>query len=246
VLSNLKSKIKDVEEKRKNKREEKEREKQERVEQWNKEQEKLKNDITNYFLKYESFVKYIKCADFQTLYKIYNENKEYIEYINLYRMLKELRNYNYSKHEGPIDNQAYFRGERDGGLSERINKYYNIELMITFKNSPYRFKELIAPYEFLDENLYEIVKKQFIKKLDDVLWESYGSVQVEKIKFFYDIFLKEGRATTVDFSVKLDANSSTMINGSGNGDIEYKSRQSIYDFVFSDIKYCKLLDEINN
>ena len=98
----------------------------------------------------------------------------------------------------------------------------------------------------VDDSGYEIVKKQFIKKLDDVLWESYGSVQVEKIKFFYDIFLKEGRATTVDFSVKLDANSSTMINGSGNGDIEYKSRQSIYDFVFSDIKYCKLLDEINN
>lgn len=239
MLSNLKSKIKEVEEKRKDKKEEKVRRKQEKVEKWNKEQEQLKNEISNYFVKYESFVEYIKRTDLQTLYRIYNEDKDYSEYINLYNMLKELRNYNYSKHEGPIDNKPYFRGERDYGLSERIEKYYNIELMITFKNDPYRFKELIAPYDFLDKNLYKIVKKQFREKLDELLWERYEMPEVKKLKFFYDLFSKEGRPIKVRISSSHDGDVS-------GGEIEYKEKQSIYDFVFSDIKYCKLLDEINN
>lgn len=239
MLSNLKSKIKEVEEKRKDKKEEKVRKKQEKVEKWNKEQEQLKNEISNYFVKYESFVEYIKRTDLQTLYRIYNEDKDYSEYINLYNMLKELRNYNYSKHEGPIDNKPYFRGERDYGLSERIEKYYNIELMITFKNDPYRFKELIAPYDFLDKNLYKIVKKQFREKLDELLWERYEMPEVKKLKFFYDLFSKEGRPIKVRISSSHDG----YVSG---GEIEYKEKQSIYDFVFSDIKYCKLLDEINN
>lgn len=239
MLSNLKSKIKEVEEKRKDKKEEKVRRKQEKVEKWNKEQEQLKNEISNYFVKYESFVEYIKRIDLQTLYRIYNKDKDYSEYINLYNMLKELRNYNYSKHEGPIDNKPYFRGERDYGLSERIEKYYNIELMITFKNDPYRFKELIAPYDFLDKNLYKIVKKQFREKLDELLWERYEMPEVKKLKFFYDLFSKEGRPIKVRISSSHDGDVS-------GGEIEYKEKQSIYDFVFSDIKYCKLLDEINN
>lgn len=239
MLSNLKSKIKEVEEKRKDKKEEKVRRKQEKVEKWNKEQEQLKNEISNYFVKYESFVEYIKRTDLQTLYRIYNKDKDYSEYINLYNMLKELRNYNYSKHEGPIDNKPYFRGERDYGLSERIEKYYNIELMITFKNDPYRFKELIAPYDFLDKNLYKIVKKQFREKLDELLWERYEMPEVKKLKFFYDLFSKEGRPIKVRISSSHDGDVS-------GGEIEYKEKQSIYDFVFSDIKYCKLLDEINN
>lgn len=239
MLSNLKSKIKEVEEKRKDKKEEKVRKKQEKVEKWNKEQEQLKNEISNYFVKYESFVEYIKRTDLQTLYRIYNEDKDYSEYINLYNMLKELRNYNYSKHEGPIDNKPYFRGERDYGLSERIEKYYNIELMITFKNDPYRFKELIAPYDFLDKNLYKIVKKQFREKLDELLWERYEMPEVKKLKFFYDLFSKEGRP----IKVRISSSHNGDVSG---GEIEYKEKQSIYDFVFSDIKYCKLLDEINN
>lgn len=239
MLSNLKSKIKEVEEKRKDKKEEKVRKKQEKVEKWNKEQEQLKNEISNYFVKYESFVEYIKRTDLQTLYRIYNEDKDYSEYINLYNMLKELRNYNYSKHEGPIDNKPYFRGERDYGLSERIEKYYNIELMITFKNDPYRFKELIAPYDFLDKNLYKIVKKQFREKLEELLWERYEMPEVKKLKFFYDLFSKEGRP----IKVRISSSHNGDVSG---GEIEYKEKQSIYDFVFSDIKYCKLLDEINN
>ena len=62
---------------------------------------------------------------------------------------------------------------------------------------------------------------------------------MKKLKFFYDLFSKEGRPIKVRISSSHDG----YVSG---GEIEYKEKQSIYDFVFSDIKYCKLLDEINN
>lgn len=242
MLNSIKTRLKVVEEKRKLKRIEKEQKKQEKIKLWNMKQEELKTKIDNYFSKHEEFIDFIKSSNFETLYKIYNQNQKYDEYFKIYEMLSELRRYDYRKHE-EIGGVNFF-SKTYSAFEEKI-KNYNDELMREFLKNPSRFKELIEPYTLLDEDIYIIIYNQFKNKLDDVLWSKYDTEQVKKLKFLYDIFLKEARVTAVNFSLLLDTEtSSNIISGSGDGDVKYKEKQSIYKFVFSDIRYCKLLDQI--
>jgi hypothetical protein len=237
MLENLKSKIKEIEENKKIKKEQKEKIKKEKIELWNKEQDELAEIIDGYYTKLEGFLELIKIANFETLYNIYNDDNEYTEYFEIYDMLNELYTYNYARHEGGIDNRHLFNGEHDR-LRRRIENSYDVKLMQRFLKDPYRFKNLITPYKKLGKNIYYTVYDQFKKNLQDVFWNSYDTNQVKKIKLFYDLFLEESQTDSFSFSISE--------NGSGSGTINYKEKQSIYEFVFCDIEYCRELDKIDN
>ena len=133
----------------------------------------------------------------------------------------------------------FCRDEKNNINIDKIrNKYNNDDLMLKFYNETYYFKSLIPKYNISREFIKESAYNRFKLKLDEILWERYDTPEVKKVKFFYDLFSKEGRPIKVRISSH---------NGDvDGGEIEYKEKQSIYDFVFSDIKYCKLLDGINN
>ena len=83
MLENLKSKIKEIEENKKIKKEQKEKIKKEKIELWNKEQDELAEIIDGYYTKLEGFLELIKIANFETLYNIYNDDNEYTEYVEI-------------------------------------------------------------------------------------------------------------------------------------------------------------------
>lgn len=248
MLNSIKSKIKDVEEKQKIKRAEKERKKQEKIDAWNKEQEELKLMLDSYYSKYQGFINFIEHTNFENLYEIYYKDKKYNEYFKLIEMLEELKKYDFSKHEG-LNIQSNLNGDFDAFFDKVKNKYQNDELIQKFLKDPYRFKALIVSSDFLIKDIKKTVYTRVKYKLDEILWDNYDSYQVQKLKFFYDLFLRDSKATTVNFFVTLNPDSPSRelngIDGTGEGKIESVNKQSIYEFVLSDIRYCKLLDQVN-
>lgn len=244
MLNNFKSKIKEVGEKQKAKKEEKERKRQEQIKANEKKQVESREILDEYYSKYQELKEYIEHTTFENLYKIYNSNNKYDEYFRLCNIFKELKEFDYTRY-GILDINIDF-GYMDAFVDRIKNKYNNDKLMIKFYNDPYRFKSLITEYNISIEDIDKTVYKRFKNKLDKLLWEKYDSPQIKKIKFFYDLFLSEVNATSVSFSVTLSDNNSSSINGYGSGNINYENMKSIYDFIFSDIRYCKLLDDIND
>lgn len=237
MLNNLKSKINEVEDKKKAKKAEKVKKKQEEKEAWLKKQDEIRMMLDKYYSKYRGFLDFLEYATFENLYEIYNGSMKYNEYFILCDMFKEIKDYDYENF-GLLDINFDYKSVREELVNKIRNKYNNDDLMLKFYNETYYFKSLIPKYNISREFIKESAYNRFKLKLDEILWERYDTPEVKKVKFFYDLFSKEGRPIKVRISSH---------NGDvDGGEIEYKEKQSIYDFVFSDIKYCKLLDGINN